>query len=268
MESSKSFSDIVPIVTSVNLVMSYIDENTRYPMIRTVPRKYNALIFVKEGTEHYKGENIDITTSPGKILYIPKGTNYNIYSDSEYTDNICIDFDTSEPLGISPFLYKPSNPERFKKLFSDLEVYFRQNSGRSPLGVIHGFYGILCELQEAMRASYQPSWQLKRVFDAEQYIGCNFTNPDLTVTEIAKKVDLSTRYFTEIFKEQFSVTPMKYVSWLRIKHAKQLLDAGFHSVTEIAGICGYNDIYCFSKAFKKITGMSPTEYIRHSPGSL
>lgn len=264
MEALKSFTDIVPIVTGVNLVMSYIDENTRYPMIRNVPRKYNALTFVKEGTEHYKGENIDIVTSPGKILYIPKGTNYNIYSDSEYTDNICIDFDTAEPLGISPFLYKPANPEKFKKLFSELEAYFKLHSGSLNVGVIHGFYGILCELQEAMRASYQPSWQLKRVLDAEKYINQSFADPDLSVLRIAKQTGLSTRYFTEIFKEHFSVTPMKYVSEMRIKHAKQLLDAGFHTVTEIAHICGYKDIYCFSKAFKKLTGFSPTEYSRNS----
>jgi len=264
MEPPKSFADIVPIVTGVNLVMSYIDENTRYPMIRNVPRKYNALTFVKEGTEHYKGENIDIVTSPGKILYIPKGTNYNIYSDSEYTDNICIDFDTAEPLNIAPFLYKPANPEKFKKLFSEFEAYFKLHSGSFPLGVIHGFYGILCELTEAMRASYQPSWQLKRVLAAEQYIEQHFTDPDIQASEIAKKANLSTRYFTEIFKEHFSVTPMKYVTEKRIKLAKQLLDAGFHSVTEIAHICGYNDIYCFSKAFKKLTGVSPTEYSRTS----
>lgn len=264
MGASKSFADVVPIVTNVNLVMSYIDENTRYPMIRTVPRKYHALTFVKEGTEHYKGENIDITTSPGRILFIPKGTNYNIYSDSEYTDNICIDFDTSEPLGISPFLYKPSNPDKFKKLFNDLEAYFKLNSARSPLGVIHGFYGILCELQESMRASYQPSWQIKRVLAAEQYIGSNFTNPDLSASEIANYAGLSTRYFSELFKEHFSETPMKYVSQKRINHAKQLLDTGFYSVSEISRICGYNDIYCFSKAFKKSEGVSPTEYVRLS----
>ena len=54
----------------------------------------------------------------------------------------------------------------------------------------------------------------------------------------------------------------KYLNQLRIKHAYDLISQNMTSVSEIAYNCGFSDSLYFSKVFKKITGISPTEYIK------
>ena len=53
---------------------------------------------------------------------------------------------------------------------------------------------------------------------------------------------------------------MEYYSKLKIKEAKKLIRESTYSVSEISEMLGYSSIHIFSRAFKKKTGMSPTDY--------
>ena len=55
---------------------------------------------------------------------------------------------------------------------------------------------------------------------------------------------------------------MNYIQNLRIRRAKEMLQSDYSSITDIAFALGYNNIYEFSKAFKKHTGVSPTKYLK------
>ena len=58
------------------------------------------------------------------------------------------------------------------------------------------------------------------------------------------------------------VQSQEYLDRLRNEHAVRRLQYTGDSVTDIARVCGYQDVYQFSKAFKKRNGLSPTEYRR------
>ncbi len=64
---------------------------------------------------------------------------------------------------------------------------------------------------------------------------------------------------TSIFREVTGKSPIDYLVGIRIRKAKELLTEGFN-VTETAERSGFNDIYYFSKCFKKHEGISPTTY--------
>lgn len=64
----------------------------------------------------------------------------------------------------------------------------------------------------------------------------------------------------QIFKDSTGKTPMEYYSKLKIKEAKKLIRESTYSVSEISEMLGYSSIHIFSRAFKKKTGMSPTDY--------
>lgn len=85
---------------------------------------------------------------------------------------------------------------------------------------------------------------------------------DLSISEIAALCGVSDCYFRRLFQEYSEMSPMHYRQNHRIERAKQLLRADEnYTINEIAQELHYSDIYHFSKAFKKVCGISPTQYM-------
>lgn len=83
---------------------------------------------------------------------------------------------------------------------------------------------------------------------------------DITVQQVAEKVNLDRSYFSTLFKAEMGISPQKYLMNLRLEKAAELLTIYGESST-MAGISvGYPDLYHFSKIFKQHFGYSPREY--------
>ncbi|WP_270166521.1 helix-turn-helix transcriptional regulator [Paenibacillus sp. SYP-B4298] len=82
----------------------------------------------------------------------------------------------------------------------------------------------------------------------------------ITLQEIADHVGISPSYLGGIFKEMIGTSPITYLLGIRLRKAKELLKDGY-SVTETAEQVGFNDIFYFSKSFKRFEGMTPSQYI-------
>lgn len=94
---------------------------------------------------------------------------------------------------------------------------------------------------------------------AKEYIDRHYAEP-LTLEEVAEHAGMSPYYFSKLFKEQFGVTFIDYVTNVRIERAKEALVRTDFSLKEICFSVGYNDPNYFSRVFKKQTGWSPSEY--------
>jgi AraC family transcriptional regulator len=81
---------------------------------------------------------------------------------------------------------------------------------------------------------------------------------------LAGLVGLSRYYFCRAFKQSLGVPPHRYHKSRRIERAKALLAARGLSVTEIGFQVGFSDTSSFSAAFRKITGLTPTAYLRNA----
>jgi len=97
------------------------------------------------------------------------------------------------------------------------------------------------------------------IYKAKIYIDENF-NKEIGLKEVSEAVAISPQYFSKIFKEEIRVNFIDYITGVRIQRAKELLKAQTLSIKEIAFEVGYNDPNYFSRLFKKIEGISPTEY--------
>jgi len=83
---------------------------------------------------------------------------------------------------------------------------------------------------------------------------------ELQVDEIAKEVNLSKFYFLQAYKKIFGVSPYQYLIFKRLSYAKHLLVHTDFSISEIALLSGYSDIYIFSKSFKKVFNVAPSSF--------
>jgi len=82
----------------------------------------------------------------------------------------------------------------------------------------------------------------------------------LRVGALAELANLSAAHFAVIFKEQTGCSPRDYLYLLRVHRACQWLDESTLNVKEIASKLGYQDPFHFSRQFKAIQGMAPSEY--------
>lgn len=88
----------------------------------------------------------------------------------------------------------------------------------------------------------------------------DFVYDKLTVDELAKKCNVSTAYLKKIFAKYNGLGIHEYILQNKISIAKQMLSDG-ESVTNIADILGFSSQNYFSTAFKRETGVSPSNYI-------
>lgn len=94
---------------------------------------------------------------------------------------------------------------------------------------------------------------------AKEYIDKNY-NKDISLEEVSRILNVSPQYFSKLFKEETNENFIDYVTSVRIIHAKELLEIGELSIKEICYNTGYSDPTYFSRAFKKIVNITPTEY--------
>ena len=91
------------------------------------------------------------------------------------------------------------------------------------------------------------------------YIQQNFTGKIL-LKEFGEQFHLSEKYISRYFKEHFHIKISQYVTYLRLEHAKHLLQDTDIPVTEVAMQSGYQNVSYFIRSFKKTYGMSPLKY--------
>jgi transcriptional regulator GlxA family with amidase domain len=91
------------------------------------------------------------------------------------------------------------------------------------------------------------------------FIESNAGRP-LTVSDMASAAAVSERTLLRLFDRHIERSPLQFLHELRVKRAKMWLEATWRSVIEIAESSGYADVSTFRRTFKRIAGMSPSEY--------
>lgn len=100
----------------------------------------------------------------------------------------------------------------------------------------------------------------KRVYQAVEYIQENYSNPELSLEEVAKAVNLSASYLGNSMKKYRKISYINMLNQIRIENAKKLLARPDTKSYEVAFLVGFNSSQYFSSCFKKSTGMAPGAY--------
>lgn len=83
---------------------------------------------------------------------------------------------------------------------------------------------------------------------------------NLTIRDLSRRIFLTPQYLCQVFKLQTGITINDYITQRRVERAKQLLRSGDYKLYEIAPMVGYLDAKYFSRVFKRLTGVSPSDY--------
>ena len=93
-----------------------------------------------------------------------------------------------------------------------------------------------------------------------EFIEEQMDNAELTIDEFAEHLMLSRTIFYRKLKSIIGLTPVDFIREVRIKRAAQLIDSGEYNFSQVAYMTGFNDPKYFSKCFKKVIGITPSEY--------
>ena len=107
---------------------------------------------------------------------------------------------------------------------------------------------------------YSPKVHKMKIEKSMLYLLEHFCDHNLTISDLAKQSGISEMYFRKVFNEIYGMSPKRYIIMMRINRAKELLNISELTISQIADIVGFGDIYLFSKTFKSEVGSTPTEY--------
>lgn len=126
---------------------------------------------------------------------------------------------------------------------------------------IYELQDLLTEKTEKFFARLQNrSENSSTVYLIKEFISNNYQNETLSIKDISEHVFLSSSYICTLFKNETGQTLNQYLTEFRIARAKNLLADSRFKITEISARVGYSDGNYFGKTFKKLVGMSPSEY--------
>jgi transcriptional regulator GlxA family with amidase domain len=99
----------------------------------------------------------------------------------------------------------------------------------------------------------------RKIEQSITYMKQNLGKP-LRVSVLARLVNISLPHYFAVFKKRTGNTPIDFFIRLRMQRACQLLEATSLSVKEVAAELGYDDPFYFSRMFKSVNTVAPTEY--------
>ncbi len=82
----------------------------------------------------------------------------------------------------------------------------------------------------------------------------------ITLAELSRKSGMSSASLSALFSKHFKMGVMDYFFRMKTEVAKKYLREDNYNITQISEILGYSTVHYFSRQFKKITGMNPTQY--------
>jgi len=101
----------------------------------------------------------------------------------------------------------------------------------------------------------------QRMLDsAINFMERNYADTTISMESVCDEMGISISYLSLLFKKEKQTTFVKFLTMIRLDKAKELLGLTSEKIIDIAGKCGYNEVYYFSHSFKKYTGVSPKKY--------
>ncbi len=254
------------IITKISRVI-LVGKN-EYPQRRVSFNSHlesNEIIYHFNGksTVHFNGKTLYVKENT--IRFLPKGENREyVVEKEEFGECIDICFDTDIPLSDEAFTINISDNtivgNLFKKLFS---VWVSKDEGYY-FECISLLYKIFAELQ---KQNYIPQNQYNLLKPAIEYIEENFLDSKISVTYLANICGISEAYLKKLFIKRFGASPIKYIIQLKINHACDLLRSELYSITQVAELCGYDNVYYFSRQFKRYAGVTPSVFVQRYKSS-
>lgn len=233
-------------------------------------RAYDSISIRLEGSGTFETDGKTFEMKKGDILYIPKTAEYSQHSLKESV--IAVHFINYSRSSDSKIEYISVEDSAFlEDIFRQMyDVWKEKKQGHRYLSMsllYNLLYFLSCRENNRIIDSVTHDGKMNEVMD---YIHENYRNSEIEVSQLAGMCAVSETYFRKLFKAIHGVSPVQYITALRLEFASHLLGSGLYTVAEVGQRSGFSDPKYFGRVFKKRYLVTPKKYqsMRISSGDI
>lgn len=262
----------------------FVVHTTSDPDVKEHGHSFLEFTYIESGKMEHAFEGEVSTLSAGDFFIVDYGTKHRYKGDKN--------------LKVINFLFYPDFVDRtlartecFEKVVNSYFIRFKyQSLMHSPTGVVfhdenNEVYNIINQIIKEFRQEKDGFFECIRclivqmfiiimrmvgkkegaknespvIKEITDYIKINYSEP-LSLGEFAKRYNYSLSHISKKFSAEVGVGFTQYLQKIRIEQSCRLLEAGQHTVSEIATLVGYSNIKFFNKVFKETLGVTPREF--------
>lgn len=211
-------------------------------------------------------------------FYYPEAAAAILYKAVKYNDQSVIDY-ILKTLSDENLVIRAINPTEMLKLhnavtntlmqlnpakynFSDnlLQLNLHIISAQKDPELYFNYLSAAChEIADKLNCNRSMRKKLP-IQDIQNYILSNYNNANLNLAGTARSFNVSEGYLSSAFKETMGICFAEYLENIRIEKSCELLRSSTATIVDIAEKTGYNSVYSFRRAFKRLMHISPSDY--------
>ena len=222
-------------------------------------RNYDSLSIRLSGRGQFETDEKTFTVKRGNVLYIPKNANYNQKSNNEKI--IAIHFINYNSNNDKSEVITVENIDLIEELVCKMYDIWKEKKQGHKYKCTSLLYELLyilnCQEHSKIIQSVSGDSKIKIAID---YIHSNYRSTAVEIKQLAEMCCVSETYFRKLFKKIHGVSPVEYITNLRLEFASHLLRSQLYTVNEVAYKSGFCDSKYFSKIFKKHYNCSPKKF--------
>ncbi len=239
--------------------IQFVGEHTSTFEVRQHQHSNWELVYCTSGQGFFEFEDgVIIPYQEGDAVAVPPDILHSNYTQTGFSNiHICIQ-DPSFPYK-KPFRVSDDPGRHMHVSFLQAKYHYLSDVKCCDL-VLSALGELIANYLEAYRSNSEFSEPVKLIRSKIQlcYAECDFA-----LDAYMKSLPFHYDYLRKLFKKEIGITPLEYMTRLRMKRACVLLTmqgAEAYSISEIAQLCGYDDSLYFSRVFKKNYNVSPSTF--------
>lgn len=243
----------------------FIGEHPKTYDVRWHTHEHWELVYCTSGKGSFRFENgVVISYQAGDVVVIPPKEVHANSSREGFTNIHITMADPSFPYRTA-FRIADDEEGNVKMAFLQAKYYYMADIKNAEL-VLAALGDLIVSYMIVCRSNAEFSEPVERIRES---IRRNYSRPDYALDEVMHAMPFHYDYLRKLFKKEVGVSPLEYMTKLRMKSAETLLTAMWtneYSISEIAQMCGYEDALYFSRVFKKYYGSAPSNYAKKREG--
>lgn len=238
----------------------FVGEHPRTFDVRWHTHETWELIYCTSGQGAFRfldGKNIPYHA--GELVVIPPREVHANSSDEGFTN---IHLNILEPSFPYHAAFKlPDENGSLGAAFKEARAYYISDKTKREL-VLAALGELITSYIVMFRSNYEFSEPVEQI---RASILKNYTNSDYALDAFIRELPFHYDYLRKVFKKEMGMSPLEYMTSLRMKNAERLLSTVWtsgYAISEIAQMCGFENALYFSRVFKKYYGYSPSQFAK------